>query len=147
MAKDLRARGDGEGGAEVKALRRPTVGAWAINQVVRRHPQEVKELLAAGRELRQAQGAAIAGTGGADVHAAASRRRAAVELLTRRTADVLKEAGRASGSLAEVSDTFLAASVEGGVAEVVKAGRLDRERRPTADVAELLGLSPAEEGP
>jgi hypothetical protein len=141
LAAELRNAGDRDGAAEVKALRRPTVGAWAINQVSRRHSDEVNELLAAGRDLRKAQRAAMAGSGGTDVHAAAARRRAAVDRLARLTGEVLQEAGRGGGLHPEIADTFLAASVEADVEEAVRAGRLDRERRPSADVAELLGLA------
>ena len=39
LAKQLKADGDAGAAAEVKALRRPSVAAWAVNQVARRQPR------------------------------------------------------------------------------------------------------------
>ena len=41
LAKRLKADGDATRAAEVKALRRPSVAAWAVNQVARRKPELV----------------------------------------------------------------------------------------------------------
>jgi hypothetical protein len=48
IAKTLR-RDDTAAAKAVKALRRPTVAAWSVNQLVRRHPEMVDELLDATR--------------------------------------------------------------------------------------------------
>src|SRR5947207_15901983 len=50
LAKELKAAGDQSGATSVKALRRPTVAAWAVNQVVRREPKGADGLLEAGDE-------------------------------------------------------------------------------------------------
>src|SRR6266498_52214 len=59
--KALRGDGDREAADAVKALRKPTVAAWALNQLVRRRHKAVETLLRAGRELRAAQEELVGG--------------------------------------------------------------------------------------
>lgn len=42
---------------QIKALRRPTVAAWAVNLLVRREPDQIEQVLALGTSLRQAAAA------------------------------------------------------------------------------------------
>jgi hypothetical protein len=73
LAKEL---DDRDAAKEVKALRRPTVPAWAVNQTVRRHRDVLRELLDAGREVRSAQRRAVTGLAApAFAGATAERRR------------------------------------------------------------------------
>src|SRR5262245_26102959 len=88
LAKRLKAEGRTEA-AEVKALRRPTVAAWAANQVARQNPKEIGELLAAGDDLRQAQRKALSGVKGGGFREAMQRRRKAVDALTDRAESLL----------------------------------------------------------
>jgi hypothetical protein len=60
LAKRLRRSGAGEAAGAVKALRRPTVAAWAVNRLAREQPDALEELLDAGRRLAEAQDQAIA---------------------------------------------------------------------------------------
>ena len=62
-AKALRKEGDRDEADAVKALRKPTLAAWALNQLARRQPKEVERLLAAGEELRSAQEELLAEVG------------------------------------------------------------------------------------
>ncbi|MDP8988077.1 MAG: hypothetical protein M3N11_06985, partial [Actinomycetota bacterium] len=39
LVRELRAAGERQAAAAVKGLRRPTVVAWALNQVARAHPE------------------------------------------------------------------------------------------------------------
>ncbi|WP_438017029.1 hypothetical protein WMF18_40580 [Sorangium sp. So ce315] len=55
LAKRLRQAGDKAAAERVKALRRPTAAAWALNQLARRYPQRMEALLDAGERLREAQ--------------------------------------------------------------------------------------------
>ena len=61
LAKRLRGEGDREAAQAVKALRKPTAGAWALNQAVRRRRRETETLLAAGGRLRAAHEALLEG--------------------------------------------------------------------------------------
>jgi hypothetical protein len=147
LAKQLRGEGDADGSRKVKALRRPTVAAWAVNQVARRHPEHVEDLLAAGRDLREGQRRMMSGRGRADLAALGARRRTVVDRLTRLATEVLEEAGRGVESHRdEIADTFTAAAVDESVAELVRAGRLDRERTPPSDLADAFGLSDEADG-
>jgi hypothetical protein len=55
LARDLRAEGDKERAAEVAKLKRPSVAAWAVNQLARRNRKELDLLLDAGHRLRTGQ--------------------------------------------------------------------------------------------
>src|ERR671919_752827 len=48
LAKQLRATGDREAADRVKALRKPTVPAWALNQLARQDPRGVTDVVARG---------------------------------------------------------------------------------------------------
>src|SRR3954453_17458848 len=89
LAAELRAEGDREGAAAVKALRKPTAAAWAVNQLVRAQPDLVEALLGAGGELRQAHRQAASGRGAAQLRAAAEAERAAIEALVGGLGDVI----------------------------------------------------------
>ncbi|NAZ81818.1 hypothetical protein GTR02_08290 [Kineococcus sp. R8] len=54
-AKEARSAGDRDLATAVRALRRPSVAAWAVNQLVRRHPDVVDQLAQLGSALRNAQ--------------------------------------------------------------------------------------------
>src|SRR4051794_13158700 len=56
LAKQLKADGDSDGADAVKALKKPSRGAWAINQVSAGKTKIRKDLLAAGAALRKAKG-------------------------------------------------------------------------------------------
>ena len=60
-ASRLRKEGDADGAAKLKQLEKPTVAAWAVNQLARSRPDDVQELIAAGERLRKAQEAAFRG--------------------------------------------------------------------------------------
>ena len=115
--------------ARVGKLRKPTVAAWAVNVAARAHPAEVEALLAAGERLRSAQEKALRGDAGA-LRKATEERRTAVAALAARAAEVLGDRASAQGSA--VSATLEAATVDPDVAELLRAGRLDKERAAAA---------------
>jgi hypothetical protein len=134
LAAELRAEGDGEGAAAVKALRKPTAAAWLVNQLVRAEPDLVEALLGAGGELRQAHRQAASGRGAAQLRAAAEAERSAIELLLARAPTVI---GRPlSPALVEsVRNSLHAASSGDEARELVRTGTLTTELRP-------VGLGP-----
>jgi hypothetical protein len=139
LAAALRVEGDSEGAAAVKALRKPTASAWAVNQLVRAEPDLVDALLGAGGELRQAHRQAASGRGAAQLRAAAEAERAAVELLLARAPDVL---GRPlTPALTDsIRNTLHAASSGDEARERVRTGTLTTDLRP-------VGLGPLPGGP
>ena len=103
VAADLRGAGRDEDAAAVKALRKPIVVVWALNQLADRAPGEIQALLDAGRELRDAQRAATAARGADRLREAAAARRAAAATLTTVAAEAL------DGATAAQTDAIRAA--------------------------------------
>ncbi len=50
--KELKASGDAESARHVQGLKKPTLSAWLVNQLVRSEPDQVALLLDLGREMR-----------------------------------------------------------------------------------------------
>ena len=131
LVKQLKADGDREGAAEVAALRRPTVAAWAVNQVARRHPDEMRHLLDLGRELEEAHEGLLGGARPDTAVAAGRRRREAVAALTDLAVILLAESGRGADAHRDaIADTLDAASLDPQSGTVVQAGRLTKELDP-----------------
>src|SRR4051812_8208025 len=141
LAKRLRAEKRREDADAVKALRRPSVAAGAINRAVREHGAD--EVLAAGEALREAHEALLSGGGdAAAVREAMARERDAVRDLTR-----LALGEGASGATEEkVRATLHAASVDDEVREALAAGRLEREAEAGTDAMALLAASAGRAG-
>ena len=61
LVKELRAAGKPEDADTLAKFRKPTVGAWVLNQLARRNRREIDLLLDAGHRLREAQAGALGG--------------------------------------------------------------------------------------
>jgi hypothetical protein len=137
----LRAEGRREDEKRVRALRRPSVMAWAINVAVRSHRELAEELLEAGRALRAEQQRALSGPAAEGLREAAEARRQIVLRLRDTAAEVLRSAGRdPRGSLDELAGTFEAASVDQEAGDVLLAARLERTLTPPAGLGDVSGL-------
>ena len=94
LAKALRADGRRDEAAAVKALAKPSVAAWAVNQAVRARPAEARALWAAGDALAGAQEDLLAGRGDAlALRDAARGEQAARGALVDAARGLLNEAG------------------------------------------------------
>jgi hypothetical protein len=128
LAKSLRAGGDREGATAVKALRKPTAGAWALNQAVRRRQQETQALLAAGERLREAHKALLSGGGREELREAMEEQRELTSILADCAEAIASETGKSGPALKErVRSTLHAAALDEGVREELAHGRLVRE--------------------
>jgi hypothetical protein len=125
LVRQLRVAGDREAAVAVKSLRRPTVVAWALNQVARAHPEEVAELIDAGAAVRRAQAEAMGGGASGELREATRRRRQVASTLARAAADL---AGAAHHD--EAVATIDAASFDPEVADLLRRGRLTKELPP-----------------
>ncbi len=96
-AKELTASGDGKTAAARRKLRKPSQAAVLANRIVRRHPKEIEDLLALGRELRRAQDQ----NRGADLRRLSSDRQAMTRRVLRFAADEAKAVGMSFGSEVE----------------------------------------------
>src|SRR5437868_5498288 len=84
----LKQAGDKQGAARVRALHRPSPSVWAINQLARRAPDAIAELLDKGAELVAAEQRALAGDAGAFLDDARAERQR-VAALARRAEAIL----------------------------------------------------------
>ena len=143
LAKALRKSGERERASEVAALRKPSIAAWAVNQLVRTQHDAIADLYAAGDGLRDAQADLLAGRGdGRTLRAAGDAERAAVRGLVETARGLLSSDGHElSETVVErVADTLHAAALDEGAREQVREGRLERELR---HVGLGLGEAPA----
>ena len=128
LAKRLRAE-DREAAAAVKALRKPTAGAWALNQAVRRRRKETQALLAAGERLRAAHATLLSGGGRDELRAAMDDQRTLAAALADCAEAIASETGKSGPALKErVRSTLHAAALDPEVREQLARGRLVRER-------------------
>ena len=137
-AKRLGAEGDRTGSDLIKALRRPTVAAWAVNELSRRRPDLVGELLEAGADLRSAQRATLSGSGRGDLLDASQRRRAVVAALLDEATKVFREGGRNPDPHVDaIRSTLEAASVDEATGDLVRSGRLTKEAEPPSGLGDV----------
>jgi hypothetical protein len=132
LAKELRNASKRAEAAEVAGLRKPSVAAWAVNQLVRTQKRTVSELFKAGDAVRAAHDAVLAGRGdGASLRAAVERERLAVETLTVSARGLLSTDGHELSPtiIDRVGDTLHAAALEDVARAQVRDGRLERELR------------------
>jgi hypothetical protein len=132
LAKAIRAEGDRARAAEVAKLRKPSVAAWAVNQLVRTQRREVAELFEAGDQLQRAQSDLLAGRAeGQALREAAERERVAVEQLTATGRGLLSSQGHelSAAMLERVGETLHAAALDPDARAQVADGCLERELR------------------
>src|SRR4051794_33047128 len=131
LAKRLRAEKRRADADEIKALRKPSVAAWAVNQVVRSQPKAARALWDAGDALVTAQDDLLSGRGdAAGLRAAAEGEREALDGLLEAARGLLTGAGRdlGEGTIERVRETLHAAAIDPGAREDVAAGRATREQ-------------------
>lgn len=133
---------DDPSAASIKALRKPTVPAWALDQLTVRDPASVDALIEAGAELRAAQQAAVSSTKHARrLRDATTARRAAVAVLVTEAADALRGAGRSPDPhLEDVSASLEAASVNEEAARLLRTGTFERPMRDVGGFGGVFGL-------
>ncbi len=120
--KAAKADGDKELAAAVKALKRPSVGAWAVNLLVRRETGQIDQVLNLAESLR----AAAEALDGAELRALTKQRRQLTSALTTRARQLALEHGtRLTQAVADqVEGTLNAAMLDAGAAEAVRTGLL-----------------------
>ena len=122
LVKELRADGRREEAAEVAGLAKPSIAAWAVNQVVRTQASAARELWEAGDAILGAQELIVGGTGsGADLRTAIERERAALATLGGAARGLVTGSGRFLGdqNVQAVTETLHAAAVDPGLRTAV----------------------------
>jgi hypothetical protein len=141
IVKELREEGKRDEAAEVGKLRKPTVAAWAVNQLARHHRRDVDLLLDAGHRLRQAQAGVLRGRDKEEFDRARATEREALQRLTNEAAELLG-GSTSSTTLARIAETLRAAAVSEEGREQLARGRLVSPLEPEGFSA-LGGLAPA----
>jgi hypothetical protein len=135
-AKELRRAGERDAADAVKGLRKPTAGAWALNQAVRRRRRERDALLAAGERLRSAHDALLSGGDAAELREAMQEERVIASGLADCAEAIASETGKSGAALKErVRATLHAAAVDEEARAELASGRFVHER-------EAVGLGP-----
>jgi hypothetical protein len=124
LVRQLQDAGDKGAAEEVRSLRKPTLGAWVVNQLARRHGDELRELM----DLRDS----LASGDASALRAASTEQRKQVAALTDHARKILEEAGHPStpATLESVSKSLLAGGTD-AERELILGGRLTRELAPS----------------
>jgi hypothetical protein len=125
---------------ELRARRRPTLSAWAVNLLARSAADEVGWLLDVGTELRAAW------ESGDHIGGIEQRRSELIARLVRMAQDLAADAGHPlrDPAVREVEATLQAATVDPAIAEDVRAGRL---AQPRSHAGFGFGAAPAPAAP
>jgi hypothetical protein len=142
LAKRLRKDGDREAADTVKALKKPSVAAWAVNQVRRDRPEDVRSLLDVTEELHRVYAGLSAAGARERLGDAADMQRDLIRSLVRCAEQMLEAGGHSANvqTLGKVADTLRAAALDEDLREQVSAGRVVKEQR-------AAGLGPLESLP
>ncbi|GAA2296184.1 hypothetical protein GCM10010402_63380 [Actinomadura luteofluorescens] len=141
LVQEAKGAGDAALAKRIGALRRPTLSAWAVNLLARSAADELTGLLDVGEEMRAAWGS---GRGLGDLE---QRRARLVGSLVRTAGELAADAGGAlrEQAVREVEDTLQAATVDAGVAEEVREGRLPQPRSHSGFVPAGFPMAPEDQ--
>ena len=140
LAKRLRSAGDADEAARVKALKKPTTPAWAVNQLSRHSRDTVDELIASADRLRKAQQELLHGAPAQHVWEATLAEREALGTLTQDAEKILIDTGYGAtrATLEKISDTLAAAAADPAGRALLRRGILTHEMH-RAGFGDLLG--------
>lgn len=126
LAQRLKKEGDAETAEQVRALAKPNVAAWAVNQLARSEPDAVRGLLNVGARLRAAQEAALSGERSDALRSAQAEERDTVRKLTQQAEKILRDAERAASgpTLERIAATLRAAALSEPGRSLLREGRL-----------------------
>ena len=131
LAAQLKRGGRANDANLVKALAKPSVSAWAVNQIYWKHRDEFDRLVAAGQRFRQAQTSDTAGRV-ADMRESLDARREAISHLSDLAAVVLRDAGHnpTADTLHRITTTLEAVSAYATPSTGPTPGRLSQDVDP-----------------
>ena len=111
---------DKELAARVKALKKPSIAAWAVNVLVRRESEQIDQVLALGESLR----AAAESMSGEDLRALTRQRRQLTNALAGTARDLAREQDvrLTSAVVDQVEGVLTAAMLDPVAAQVVRSG-------------------------
>jgi hypothetical protein len=128
LAKELSDAGQDSDAAEVRALKKPSVSAWALNQGVRADRKAAKAVLAAAKGLEEAQSRALQGN--ADrLHDAQDRQQQTVDAMLGAVEKAAGERDLSSAMLDRVRETLRAIPGNDELRAEFEEGRVTSDRR------------------
>src|SRR5215813_6651115 len=127
LAARLKKSGRANEGTLVKALTKPSISAWAVNQLYWKHRQAFDQLIAAGQRVRQAQAGKIA-----DMRGSLEARRESLTQLTDLATALLHDAGHSPtlDTVRSITATLEALSAHASLADGPTPGRLTHDVDP-----------------
>jgi hypothetical protein len=127
IAKRLKEQGDDGAAAEIKALKRPSITAYALNLVARRDSDLIGSLLEADERMRTAKSRA-------DMDGAKADRQKAISAISGKAISVLTGQGRSVTPQVKerLTETLLAVATDDPTRELLEHGRLLKEAKAGA---------------
>lgn len=132
LASELVKAGNREAADEVKALRKPSLSAWAVNQLARKERLQVRSLMTAAERLRNAQAMLLRGGSRDEVQEAVQRHREVIGALLDSAKEVLRSAGHPAtdATLERIRETLTAVAAYDEGMKLVEEGRLSEDLDP-----------------
>jgi hypothetical protein len=129
LSRRLKQAGQKAISARVREWRKPTVPVWTVNQLARRHAQDVGTLVETVERLRSAQEDALGGGDTQKLRSATSAEREALRALTQRAHDLLDAEGHkpTAAVVERIASILRAAALDPDGRELLVAGRLTEE--------------------
>jgi hypothetical protein len=142
---DALAAGQATLAAQIAALRRPTLSAWASNLLVHAEPEQAARLLRLGEGLRQAH-QTLART---QLRRLGRQQRTLIGALSQQARILAAEAGHPIGQAAQrsVEQTLRAALADGAAAQKWASGRLVRALVPPVGFTAAWAAAPTAQAP
>jgi hypothetical protein len=124
LVRELQDRGDKESANQVRSLRKPSLAAWTVNQLARRHQDELKELMDLRDKLSSGDASGF--------RSASTEQRKLVASLTDHARPILEESGHPASrsTMDAISKTLLAGGTE-TERDLILSGLLTRELAPS----------------
>jgi hypothetical protein len=128
LAVRLKKAGRGDEADHVKALAKPSISAWAVNQLYWQHRKVFDQLISTGQRFRKAQTASKV----ADIHEALDSRREALSHLSDLATTLLRDAGHnpSPETVHRIATTLEALSVYASLPGGPALGRLTQDVDP-----------------
>ena len=144
LAAALKKEGKAAEADEVKNLRKPSLSAWAVNQLARKERMQVRSLVTSADRLRKAQEGLLQGGAADELRASVERQREVVGALVKRAKDLLREAGHPAteATLERIRETLTAVAGDEEGARLVEQGRLETDLDP-AGFGPMTATAPA----
>ena len=131
LAARLKKEGHGDQAKRVKALVKPSISAWAVNQLYWQHREAFDRLIATGQDFRRAQSSRLAGKA-ADLRGPLDARREALAELSTMATALLGDSGHSPtlDMVRRITTTLEAMSAYAALPDDLAPGRLTHDLDP-----------------